>query len=186
MKRHHPTIKQTSPDREEIHLADHKMRNRIAAVLIIVSFVILVPGLMRDLITITANFNLLGNKIQVFNETRSILQTIENLHDTGNDFVAALILIFSVIVPFAKGILLLVVLRMQAPAQRYRIYTFVRNISKWSMADVFVMGIFIAFLSARASEFLDANLRSGFYFFTAYCLVSLTALQFMVIEPAET
>ncbi|KAA3616689.1 MAG: hypothetical protein DWQ05_13245 [Calditrichaeota bacterium] len=164
-------------------MLDPKIRNIIATILIVISFIILIPGLFYDLITITANFNFMGNKIQLFNETRSILQTIENLHKSGNTFVASLILFFSVIIPFVKGILLLIVLRLPATRKRYNVYTFVRNISKWSMADVFVMGIFVAFLSARASNVLDAVLGSGFYFFMAYCLVSLTALQFMIIEP---
>ncbi|MCA9734015.1 MAG: paraquat-inducible protein A [Deferribacteres bacterium] len=161
-----------------------KTRNLIATGLIILSFIILIPGLVLDLITITATFNLMGNKIQLYNETRSILQTVDNLYETGSSFVAGLILLFSVIVPFVKGVLLLIVLRMKSAGQRYRIYSFVRNISKWSMADVFVMGVFVAFMTARASDLLDASLGDGFYFFTAYCLVSLIALQFMLVEPA--
>ena len=58
-------------------------------------------------------------------------------------------------------------------------FAFVRSISKWSMADVFVVGVFVAFLASNATPNMDAQIHSGFYFFTAYCLVSLLALQFM-------
>ena len=55
-------------------------------------------------------------------------------------------------------------------------------LSKWSMADVFAMGVLIAFLAANAATVenagfspivqFDATLHSGFYWFLAYCLVS--------------
>jgi uncharacterized paraquat-inducible protein A len=101
---------------------------------------------------------------------------------SGNYIVAGLILLFSVLVPLAKGILLLVVSRMKHDTKRYQIYSFVRNISKWAMADVFVAGIFVAFLAARATNNMNAVIEPGFYFFTAYCLFSLLALQFLRLK----
>ncbi len=56
-------------------------RNIIAFVLIIVSFVLLIPGLTFDLITIRASIEAFGVTQQIFEDTRSILQTIESLHD---------------------------------------------------------------------------------------------------------
>ncbi len=159
-----------------------KTRNIIALVLVLISFALLIPGLTRDLITISASFSLLGSSTEIFRETRSILQTIENLHDSGNDFVAGLILLFSVLVPFIKIGLLGVAAIVKRPVARYRIFAFVRAISKWAMADVFVVGVYIAFLTAEATDGLDAELHSGFYWFTGYCLVSLAALQFMLFE----
>ncbi len=50
------------------------------------------------------------------------------------------------------------------------------------MNDVFVVAVYTAFLAGKANENLDAELGAGFYYFTAYCLVSLLALQFMKIE----
>ena len=56
-----------------------------------------------------------------------------------------------------------------------------RDISKWAMADVFVVGVYVAFLSAKATDNLDAELQVGFYYFASYCVISLLALQFMKI-----
>jgi uncharacterized paraquat-inducible protein A len=163
-----------------------KLRNIIALILVLISFVLLIPGLTRPLITITASFSLLGNTTELFRDTRSIIQSIRNLHQSGNDFVAGLILLFSVLVPFIKGALLGVAAIVKHATARYRIFAFVRAISKWAMADVFVVGIYIAYLAAKATDALDAELHDGFFWFTGYCLVSLVSLQFMVFDnPAD-
>lgn len=158
-------------------------RNRIAVGLTVVSIALLIPGLIKPLITITASMNLLGGPQELFRETRSILQAVRSLHESGNDFVAGLILLFSVIVPFAKGAVLAVVLGMSNGARRYRLYTFVRSISKWSMADVFTVGVFIAVLAAKATDNLDGVAGAGFYYFAGYCLVSNLAFQVLRVEP---
>jgi paraquat-inducible protein A len=71
---------------------------------------------------------------------------------------------------------------MKSPATRYRLYLFTRSISKWAMADVFAVGVFIAFLAANALDNLDAKLHPGYYFFVAYCLVSNVAFQFLHVR----
>ncbi len=162
-----------------------KPRNIVAAVLVLISLVAVVPGLTRPLITISATMEFMGISREIFTETRSILQTVETLHDSGDDFVAGLILFFSVLVPFIKAVLLGLVAVLRPSPGRYRIFAFVRGISKWAMADVFVVGVYIAYLSAKATDSLDAELHSGFYFFTAYCLISLLSLQLMVVKASD-
>ena len=134
------------------------------------------------MVTLSAEMNLLGFKKELFHETKSILQTVKNLYQGKNYFVSGLILLFSVLVPFFKGIMLLVVMVMKNEIRRYRIYTFVRNISKWSMADVFVVGTYVAYMSANATDNMDAKIEIGFYYFAAYCLVSLISLQFLWVK----
>lgn len=157
-------------------------RNLFAVLLVLISLVVVVPGLIQPIITLSAN--MMGR--QVFAETRSILQTVKDLHESGNYVVAGLILFFSVLVPFIKAVLLGVVglLKPTVPL-RYRIFAFVRGISKWAMADVFVVGVYIAYLSAKATDALDAELHEGFYFFTAYCLISLLSVQVMLVERPQ-
>lgn len=163
-------------------MKNNKTQNTIGIALILISFVLLIPGLVEPLITFSSTVKILFVKKQVFHETRSILQTIGNLMESRNYFVALLILFFSVLVPFIKGILLLRVLSMKHEIKRYSIYRFVRGISKWAMADVFVVGVFVAFLAANASSNMNAVIEPGFYFFSAYCLLSLLSLQFLRIK----
>lgn len=156
--------------------------NKVAFALIVLSFILLVPGLLQPLLTISASLEFMGVDREIFTETRSIIQTVRSLHDSGNNFVAGLILLFSVIVPFAKAITLLVVLALRDIKAKLRLHRFIDSISKWSMADVFLVGVYVAFLSAKATDNLDAQIHRGFYFFAAYCLVSIASLHFMRFE----
>ena len=114
-------------------------RNWIAIGLTVVSLGLLVPGLLNDALNITATIPLL--KKPIFEETQSILRAIRRLYDSENYFVAALILLFSVIVPFIKMALLGAILSARSQAAKYRMYLFTRSISKWAMADVFAVDI---------------------------------------------
>lgn len=158
-------------------------RNVAALILTVVSLALLVPGLRTPMLTITASVELLGKSREIFRQTQSILEAVRSLWNSGNAFVAGLILLFSVTVPFLKAIAFFVILGMRQATARQRLYLAVRSLSKWSMADVFVVGVFIAFLAAVATDNLHAILEPGFYWFVGYCLVS--NLAFQLLDPGE-
>lgn len=160
-------------------------RNVVALALTVVSLVLLLPGLLQPMLTITASVTMMGTTREIFRETQSILQAVRSLHESGNSFVAGLILLFSVIVPFLKGAAFFVILGLRRRAAGFRLYLTVRSLSKWSMADVFVVGVFIAFLAARATDNLDALAGVGFYWFASYCLVSNLAFQILEVRSPE-
>jgi uncharacterized paraquat-inducible protein A len=156
-------------------------RNWIALGLTVLSLILIVPGLRSDALTITATMPLL--KKPLYEETQSILRAARRLYDSKNYFVAGLIVFFSIVVPFLKAALLAVILRAKNPALKYRLYLFVRSVSKWAMADVFAVGIFIAFMAGNAIDNLDAKLHPGYYYFIAYCLISNLSFQFLHVPP---
>lgn len=158
-------------------------RNALALTLTVVSIGLLIPGLTKPVLTIVASINMLGVSQEIFRQTQSVLQAVRTLHESGNDFVAGLILFFSVTVPFLKALTLLIILTLRNQVARYRLYLMVRSLSKWAMADVFAVGVFIALLAARGSNNLDGTPGPGFYFFASYCLVSNLAFQFLRIPP---
>jgi uncharacterized paraquat-inducible protein A len=158
-------------------------RNKVAIGLTIVSLALIIPGLQSDALTITATIPLL--KKPIYEETQSILRAVQRLYDSKNYFVAGLVLLFSVIVPFIKAGLLAAIFWVKNPATKYRLYLFVRSVSKWAMADVFAVGIFIAFMAGNAIDNLDARLHPGFYYFIAYCLISNLSFQFLRIPPPQ-
>lgn len=158
-------------------------RNWIAVGLTLISLALIVPGLRSDAMTITASIPIFNKPTEIFRETQSILRAIKRLYDSQNYFVAGLILLFSVIVPFIKAALLGVILRTRNPVTKYRLFQFVRSVSKWAMADVFAVGIFIAFMAGNAIDNLDAHVHPGFYYFIGYCLVSNLSFQFLHVEP---
>ena len=112
---------------------------------------------------------------------------MKTLYNAGNVFVAGLILFFSITIPVIKAALLAAILTTRRARTRRRLFLLVRSVSKWAMADVFVVGVFIAYLAAKATDNLNAVAERGFYFFAAYCLVSNFAFQLLHIpeEPVS-
>ena len=160
-----------------------ELRNIIAFVLIIISLICLFPGLTTPILSIKIGANLpLVGELVVYETIQSILKTVETLHENDNSLVAFLIFSFSVLVPVLKAILLLLVLFVKKIRSRKGIHRFVAIISKWSMADVFVVGVFLGFLATRSEDAIEANLHEGFYYFLAYCLISILAAQIMKVN----
>jgi hypothetical protein len=128
-------------------------------------------------------------EVEVYTQTRSILGAVRNLYDVGSPLPATLILLFSVIVPVAKSALVTWAVFIRDRASRQRTLNFVETIAKWSMADVFVVALFIAYLAAVATQqaasgaapplvAFAATFGPGFYWFLAYCLFSLASQQY--------
>jgi hypothetical protein len=127
--------------------------------------------------------------VEVYEQTRSILGSVQRLYEVGSPVPATLILLFSVIVPFGKAALVSWAMFLTDAERRRRTLKFVEGIAKWSMADVFVVALFIAYLAAQASQTppgspepalvsFTADFGPGFYWFTAYCLFSLATQQY--------
>jgi paraquat-inducible protein A len=141
---------------------------------------------------LTASLQKSVSEVEVFSQTRSIVGSVRHLYEVGSPMPATLILLFSVIVPLSKGALVAWASFMTSAGRRVRTLRFVELIAKWSMADVFVVALFIAYLAARASQAapgdpgvaslvsFTATFGPGFYWFTAYCLFSLASQQLSV------
>lgn len=159
------------------------MRNIIAISLIILSFILLIPGITFPLLSLHAKMSFLGIEHTIYEQTRSIWESVISLYESGNWLVAMLIFVFSIAVPIIKGCLLLIAYQTRhMPASR-TIQKIIAVIGKWSMADVFAIGVFVAFLAGKATDLIDAKILEGFYFFTAYCVTSLLASQLLVLSP---
>ena len=128
--------------------------------------------------------------VEVYHQTRSIVGSVRNLYQVGSPVPATLILVFSIVVPVTKALLVTWEFFLAGPLWRRRTLHFVEGIAKWSMADVFVVALFIAYLAAQATQTppgdpnaapivkFDAQFGSGFYWFAAYCVFSLASQQF--------
>jgi uncharacterized paraquat-inducible protein A len=150
------------------------------------SLAMLYPGLTLDILTIQIAPTLpIVGKMELFIETRSIVGTIENLYKHNNALVGNLILLFSVIIPIVKGILLFISLFAKQLKVRFKLFHFVRTIGKWSMADVFIVGIFVAFLSTGSMDGIDATIEHGFYYFVGYCLLSILSTQIITFNETD-
>jgi len=154
-------------------------RNLAALALTLVSLALLWPGLTQPALTIRATMNFLGQTRELTNQTRSVLGAVKSLHESGDNFVAGLILLFSVLVPFTKALLLIPIFATRGSVTSDRLYRLVRAISKWSMADVFAVGMLIALLVVKGTANFEAVAGTGFYCFASYCLVSNASFQLL-------
>jgi hypothetical protein len=162
----------------------------------VVAFVEATGGDVRKVIIeklgpqLTAALQKSAGEVEVYEQTRSIAGAVRRLYQVGSPLPATLILLFSVIVPLAKGALVAWAAFMTSADARARTVRFVETIGKWSMADVFVVALFITYLAAQASTAstgpdaapalvaFTARFGPGFYWFTAYCIFSLASQQF--------
>ncbi|MEC4727569.1 paraquat-inducible protein A [Shewanella sp. D64] len=123
--------------------------------------------------------NDIKGEVEVFQKTRSIWGTVEELFTSGNAPVATLVMLFSIIIPVLKLSLMLLQQLPITVSFRQKIIRFTALISKWSMADVFVVALIVTYMAGNASagmgELLKttANFEVGFYYFTGYCLFSI-------------
>jgi Paraquat-inducible protein A len=171
----------------------------------VVAFIEATGGDVRKIIVgklgpqISASLQKSMSDVEVYEQTRSIVGSVRRLYEVGSPVPATLILLFSVIVPVGKGMLVAWAMFMRNRARQLRTLAFVEAIAKWSMADVFVVALFIAYLAAQASATpttgpnaeppmiaFTAHFGAGFYWFAAYCLFSLATQQFTFRVAART
>ena len=143
-----------------------------------------VPNFMLSLTEqLVTQIDLTGN-IPAYDKSRSILGTVEELYRANQWLVAFLIALFSIIVPVIKSLLMIISSLLSDKSARVS-RVIIRLISKWSMADVFVVAIIVAFLAANATQqteelfSLTAEFGDGFYYFLGYCLLSILSMQLM-------
>jgi hypothetical protein len=186
---------------------------------IAIALVLLVVGLTTAMIDIDArinslNFQLLGETVSfrnqvIFFQSKSILDVVRILISTGkydSIFVGVLILTFSILFPIAKllstGISLL---SQRKWAKNKLIHYFAFQSGKWSMADVTVVAIFMAYigfngilqsqmgyLNLHSDAFTSiatnqTSLQPGYIIFVTFVLFGLTLSQILktIMEKSQ-
>lgn len=145
---------------------------------------------MLNMISGLLGLDQIEGQLEAYRTTRSIVDTVDELASTGNLPVAFLIVFFSIVIPLFKLGLQATALVLPRREWRAPLWWLNGALSKWSMADVFVMGLLIAYMAGAASgqmgELLtmDAQLEVGFWYFLAYCLFSIVAGS-LIREPKE-
>ncbi len=139
---------------------------------------------MIDMVTGMLGLNNIEGEIEAYNKTRSIAGTVKELFSSGNGFVGFLVMLFSIVIPVTKILLMLVGSCFYDSKNSRKAFLISSVISKWSMADVFVIAIIVAFMAANASNMggllnLGARFEFGFYFFLGYCIFSILSMQFI-------
>ncbi len=160
------------------------LRSKTAVLALLgVSVACLYPGLTASMMSLEINASLpvIGD-VELYRQTQSIWSGIVSLYQKGYFLVSFLIFLFSVAVPVIKLLCVGAILLFESSALSEKLHRFILLIGKWSMADVFVVGIFIAFLAGEANPNMQAALHEGFYWFLAYCLTSILCGQLLRVN----
>ena len=137
---------------------------------------------MIGMITGMLGLNNIKGEIEAYSKTRSIKGTVKELFRSGNGVVGFLVMLFSIVIPVTKILLMLLGAYLRDSKHSRKAFLISSVISKWSMADVFVIAIIVAFMAANASNMggllnLGARFEYGFYFFLGYCVFSVLSIQ---------
>jgi len=183
----------------------HKINRTQSILLILGSFSLLLGGITTPMIDLEAKIDLLSLKLMgedviftnniIFFQSKSITDVVRILVEEGSlpmIFVGVLVFTFSIIFPVSKLISsLLYAYRVGNLRENWLIRFFVIKSGKWSMADVMVVAIFMAYIgfngiignqldvlteSAKPVEIFTTNgtqLLGGFYLFLLFCISSL-------------
>lgn len=183
----------------------YKISRTQSILLILASFSLLLGGITTPMIDLEAKIDLLSLKLMgedviftnniIFFQSKSITDVVRILVEEGSlpmIFVGVLVFTFSIIFPLSKLISsLLYAYRVGNLRDNRLIRFFVIKSGKWSMADVLVVAIFMAYIgfngiignqldqlteAAKPVEIFTTNgthLLGGFYLFLLFCISSL-------------
>jgi hypothetical protein len=175
----------------------------IATCFSLLFFGVLLPMIEIDARISSISLTLLGEKITftdqvLYYKSKSILEVVKLMFTQGRVdvlFVGVLVLMFSVLFPTAKLICSIVYVFRPSVRQNNIMNFVVFKTGKWSMADVMVVAIFMAYIGfggivsdqlrqlegiSNTIDILTTNrssLQLGFYLFTSFTILSLVVSQ---------
>lgn len=141
------------------------LRRRLMAV---VSFVCWVMGILLPVLTITVSANVehIGTLV-LREETKSLLLMLEKLTSQENWLMVALIGVFGIGVPILKTACNFM------PDELTQAHRFGGWLSRWSLVDVIVIGVAVAFFGGRGDSETYTTIGLGFWFFAGCGVVSI-------------
>ncbi len=140
----------------------------------IASLIALITALFSPLLLMTVykSFPFIG-EVTLSYESKSIYSTITKLYTQSNYLVGTLVLLFSVMIPFLKSLLLITYGFLKETGIARHLVKFIEKIGKWSMADVFIVAVLVVFFSTKQDIHTSLKIEVGLYFFTGYVLLSM-------------
>ena len=124
------------------------------------------------MMTVYSSIPMLG-EVTLSYESKSIYSTIVKLFRQSNYLVGTLVLLFSVLIPFMKSILITTYGFLKETGFGGYMVAFIEKIGKWSMADVFIVAVLVVFFSTQQDIHTSLKIETGLYFFVGYVLLSM-------------
>lgn len=179
------------------------MKKNLGFFLNLIALGLFIPGVTLPIFSlamnVTAQVSTASLNSAIANKELSLLGTIQELWQDERIVVAMLIFTFSIMIPLLKTAIITFAYFVKESKTAKRLIDFVSIIGKWSMADVFIVAIFLAILSTNHAETqsqqqvnifgftLDVLISSetlstagvGLYYFAGYCILSIFGTQFL-------
>ena len=135
--------------------------------MILSSLCLLVAGVLMPFMTV--------QKFMLFDDTQSLAEIVFYLHREGDTFLAVVVALFSIVMPFAKinTLYRLWSIRYTGGERMRKLLKLLEFVGKWSMIEVFMAAA--AIFSIKSSGLADATSEPGLYFFAASVVLSLAA-----------
>jgi paraquat-inducible protein A len=142
--------------------------------LIAAAWITLAAGLVLPIMTTTKEFWW----FEIDRTTWSLGSGIATLYTDGHALLAVVVATFTVIVPVVKLAVVTLLWNGGLPDTAGRTWLGVLSvISKWSMLDVFVVGVVI--VVSKLSSLADAQAREGLFVFAAHVLLSMVVTKLL-------
>ncbi len=161
----------------------HRSLLDVGYAMLLVALVALAVGLSTPILSVEASRELpvLGETVFQF-KSKGILSTIDALRQSGNLWLAVLLFVFSVIVPLLKTLLVGITWWNHEHHLFQKGLDLGHHMGKWSMADVFVVAILVAYFANSGQDLTEAEVQVGLLFFASYVILSLLGTQLITRE----
>ena len=147
---------------------------------IVVAFICLMIGISTTLLNLIAfrEIPVIGTVVFKF-ESKTIVSVLETLWLHGKYFIMSLIILFSILVPLSKLLISSFLILNTGSRHNNKLLGIVNAIGKWSMTDVFVVAVLLAFFTINIDKTTHAWLGHGLYFFAVYSILSIVISHFI-------
>ncbi|MEM7620513.1 MAG: paraquat-inducible protein A [Pseudomonadota bacterium] len=147
--------------------ANTQIHSFIPAVLILSATVCLILGITLPILKLTW--------LYIWTDTFSIISVIATLYKDNEIFLAAILAIFSIVLPFVKIMFLSIVelYVFKTPSKRIHVLSILDWLGKWSMLDVLILALMIFY--TKSSGLAEATSLPGIYFFAMSVILTMVA-----------
>lgn len=158
----------------------YEKRKIIVLHLLLVSMICLFIGIFSPFMQIIVYkeidlLNKIVGNVVVEYFVKSIFTTIQSLFQSGNTLIALVTILFSIVMPVMKSLLMGVLAFADVGKANDAVVKFIKFIGPWSMAEVFVAAILISLFAIEKDELTNSSIHVGFLFFFAYVILSIMA-----------
>ncbi|MDE1157894.1 MAG: paraquat-inducible protein A [Neorhizobium sp.] len=154
--------------------ADVSKRRLFAIVLLVISALCLAAGLLLPIVRF--------GRLYFFSETPSLLELVGGLWHSGDQGLALVVGLFSIVLPIAKLVWLAVELMWPRRPGGF-LARLMPTIARWSMMDVMLVALTV--FAAKTSGLAVAITQPGLWFYAASALMA-GLLPIVLSHPART